>query len=217
MENMHLTTETHFYGSPLEEAKAIVILLHGRRQEINQVSKLSERIGLSEICYILPVAYEQTWYPHGFMAPITKNQPHLDHALEYIEQIISMLRVKEIPREKIAIMGFSQGACLAVEYTLRNPEQISGLISFTGGAFGSDNDNITTPKLKNLNMFILLSIKDADSWVPLDRVVKTAEIFKSCNVDVNLRIYSGAEHNVSDDEIHEAKILLEKMIQGAVN
>ncbi len=196
----------------------IVILLHGRRQEIQQIRKLSEQLSLSEeICYILPVAHEQTWYPHGFMAPIAKNQPHLDHALECIDQIVSMLNVRKIPSTKVVLMGFSQGACLAVEYVLRNPDKLGGLISFTGGAFGAENDNITIPKNKNLNIPVFLSIRDSDTWVPLDRVVKTAKIFKSCNADVNLHIYPGTEHHVSNDEINEARTMLKKFLQGAIN
>jgi predicted esterase len=197
-------------GPPASTASSIVILLHGRNRTTEEMFAIADRIELDAIAYLALAAPGGTWYPKSFLAPIADNQPHLEAALGWIEETVRALEREGRSRREIALVGFSQGACLASEYLVRHPGRWGGLVAFTGGLIGPPgttwpgaSDFIRTP--------MLFVSSDVDAWVPLDRVQESVRAFRAMNASVDERIYPGMDHAVTSDGIAHARVLLERI------
>ncbi len=200
---------------PAAGSSAVIgVLLHGRGQSVTYMFELMQRIALGISC-VAPDACDSSWYPQSFMAPLETNQPHLDWALERVDLAVRSLEARGWPRNRIAFIGFSQGACLAAEYIFRNPSRWAALIAFTGGLVGPQGTVWETSGGDFGGMPSLFSNGDNDPWVPWDRVQKTAEVFRAMNAVVDLRQYPGREHLVNDDEIAAAKDILSRCLERA--
>jgi phospholipase/carboxylesterase len=188
-------------------AAAAAIFLHGRGRNPDDVLELAARIGLPALACVAPAAPQNTWYPDGFMAPLEKNQPHLENALGRVDALVRALMAVGHAPERIAFVGFSQGGCLACEYVFQNPRRWGALVAFTGGLIGAPGE--LRPPAGDLNGTpVLLATADPDAWVPVGRVRETAEAFRRMNARVDERIYPGLEHAVNDDEMAAARALL---------
>lgn len=205
------TTEVSQWGAPPTVAPAAAIFLHGRARSPQDVLALAARISLPSLACLAPAAPEGSWYPQSFLAPRAQNQPWLDRALARVEALVGALgRLGHAP-ERLALVGFSQGACLAAEYVLRHPRRWGALIAFTGGLIGppglrwpAGGDLVGTP--------VLLATADPDAWVPVSRVRETAEVFRAMGATVDERVYPGLEHAVNDEEIEAARALLAPLV-----
>lgn len=196
------------FGAAPAGASLAVVLMHGRDHAPADMIAVAERIALPQAAWLALEAPGGSWYPGRFMEPIAANQPHFDAALDRIDRQVRALEALGLPRSRIALMGFSQGACVACEYVRRHPGRWGALIAFTGGlpgppgsAWADDGDLDGTP--------VLLSNGDHDDWVPWSRVEETAAVFRAMGADVTLRLYPGRAHEVSDDEIREARTILQ--------
>lgn len=192
-------------GKDLEDAERAVIMIHGRGASAGSVLRLSEN--LPEAAYLAPQAAKRTWYPHSFMETKEKNQPHLDSALEKIESIVEKVE-QFLPREKIVLLGFSQGACLTSEYAAQNPEKYGGLIIFSGGLIGEEIGEFSGD-LEETQVFIGCS--ENDPHIPLERVGHTEKVFTDLNADVKKMIYEGNQHTINQDKISEASKIIEEV------
>jgi len=210
--NPHLSMPVHFLGPSPEEVGVATVLIHGRSQQPSDMFAIAERIGLDEMPYIALEAADQTWYPNRFMAPVADNSPWLDFALDSITSALSTLEQMSIKREKVVLLGFSQGACLACEYVYRNAGAYGGLISLTGGLIGPEG--MTWSATANLaGTPILLSNGDQDEWVPLQRTAETSQVFKEMGANhVQLKVFPDRPHLVTDEEIDLARSLLQRLL-----
>src|SRR5215211_5582823 len=125
----HLTQPVYSTGAKLEDASAALILLHGRGATADDILSLATYLDFPQLAYLAPQAEGYTWYPNRFLAPIQQNEPYLSGALSKIDQIVKQVESTGISSEKIFIGGFSQGACLASEYVIRNPRRYGGLLA----------------------------------------------------------------------------------------
>src|SRR5512133_2550119 len=132
----HLTQPVYSTGAKLEDASAALILLHGRGAPADDILSLSNYLDFPQLAYLAPQAEGYTWYPNRFIAPVEQNEPYLSAALARIDEIVKRVEAQHIPVEKIFIGGFSQGACLASEYVIRNPRRYGGLVVLSGGYIG---------------------------------------------------------------------------------
>ena len=195
-------------GAPPDRAKGIVLLIHGRGATADSMLPLADVIAMPDLCYLAPQAEGRTWYPQSFMAPTAVNEPYVSRALARVATIISDILDRGISPEKFAVIGFSQGACLASETVLRNPAAYGFVGVLSGGAIGPPG----TPRdyagsLAGASVF--LGCADRDAHIPLGRVNETTEVFRRMGADVTERIYPGSMHGVNDDEIaHLRKGLL---------
>lgn len=199
-----------FAGQHLKTAEKVLIMLHGRGAEAEDILSLSGHLNISDYALIAPRAENNTWYPYSFMASRQQNEPWLSSAISLISEIVDDLISDGMPRERIYFCGFSQGACLALEYAARHPMQYGGIAAFTGGLIG---DIIKTEDYHGdfLGTPVFIGTSDPDPHVPLDRVNLTAEIFKSLNADVTLKVYKNLGHTISNDEIDSAnKVIFTK-------
>jgi predicted esterase len=198
-------------GELLANASAAMLMIHGRGGGAASILPLLTHLTVPEFAYLVPQAVDATWYPQRFLAPRSANQPHLDSALATMNDILRQIQEAGIPLEKTVILGFSQGACLALEVAARSPKRYGGVIAFSGGLIGADNELIGYPgSLENTPVFIGCS--DIDTHIPEARVHKTAEILTQLGAQVDARIYPGMGHTVNQDEIDAARKLLEAVV-----
>lgn len=186
----------------------VVVLLHGRGAGPENILDLVPRLDRPQFQYVAPAAPNRTWYPFSFMAEIEKNEPHLSRALAQVEMTVEEAEKSGVPREWIVLLGFSQGACLATEFVLRNPSRFGGLIAFSGGAIGPPGTTWNASgSLDGMPAFFGCS--DVDAHVPEIRVRESAALCERMGARVTTKIYPGMGHLVSDDEIAEARKILD--------
>lgn len=191
-------------GHPLKGAAGAMILLHGRGGSADDILGLAGEFELPKFAYLAPQAPGNSWYPHSFLAPIEQNEPWLTAALQTVGRTVEDIVSAGIPREKIVLAGFSQGACLASEFAARHAARYGGIVAFTGGLIGPPG----TPfhfggSFAGTPAF--LGAGDPDAHVPWQRVQETASVFQSMEAEVVLRRYAGMAHTVSREEIAEAR------------
>jgi phospholipase/carboxylesterase len=194
-------------GAPLAEARGAVVLLHGRGGSAEDILGLAGAFDLPELAYLAPQAAAHTWYLTSFLAPREENEPWLSSALNKVGAVVASIEAAGIPRERIVIAGFSQGACLSTEFVASNPGRYAGLIAFTGGLIGPvgmdlrhEGDLAGTPAL-------FLS-GDPDPHVPWQRVADSAKELERMGAKVEAIRYPGKPHSVSADEVERARAML---------
>lgn len=198
-----------FSGVPLSDAKKAIIMLHGRGASAESIISLKDHLKLDDAAIVAPQATNSSWYPYSFMAPDQDNQPALNSALHVIDDVVKDIAAQGIELNQIYFLGFSQGACLALEYTARHAEGYGGIIAFTGGLIGQTLDTLNyTGDFKGTP--ILITTGDPDPHVPVSRVEESVEILKTLNAKVELKVYKGRMHTIQMEEIELANGYLER-------
>ena len=195
-------------GAPLGQGRAVVIMIHGRNAAPANILDLVPRLARPTLTYLAPAAGNRTWYPFSFMAEIEKNEPGLSSALRMLDALVGRVEAAGVARSRIVLLGFSQGACLASEFTVRHASRFGGLIAFTGGLIGPPGTTWNYPGAFD-GMPIFLGSGDPDAHVPADRVSESAGVFSRMGATVTKRIYPGMGHLVNDDEIAMAQELID--------
>ena len=210
MSNLHKGQPVATRGKPLEESRGVVVMMHGRGRDTEDILGVAERIGEETFAYLAPSAKNNSWYPYSFLEPIEKNEPYLSHALEVFDDVVNDLVERGIPRWHIVLAGFSQGACLTAEYAARHAERYGGILLFTGGLIGPPG----TPWAYEGSFDgtpVFLGTSDVDEFVPEERVRESAMVFERMGANVTLRVYPRMGHIVNDDEIAVAKKSLQRV------
>lgn len=198
-------------GVDLADARGAMILLHGRGASAADILSLVEVINRPEISFLAPEAAGKTWYPRSFLAPIEENEPGRTSALGVIAELIGLLGEHGIAPHRVALLGFSQGACLALEFAARIPRRYGAIVALTGGLIGATLDRGQYGgSLDGTPIFIGTS--DVDPFIPLARVEETAEILRELGAEVTERVYPGMAHTINEDEVELARQLLDRMI-----
>lgn len=194
-------------GVPVNEASKALIFLHGRGATAEDIIGLNKHLKIADAAVFAPQATNNSWYPYSFMAPATSNQPALDSALAVIQELVGDITTQGIPLNQIFLIGFSQGACLTLEYISRNAVQYGGAIAFTGGLIG---ETINTSNYKGDfgQTPVFISTGDPDPHVPVSRVTESKEILTTMNANVQVSIYPGRPHTITKEEIDLAKKLV---------
>ncbi|NGP89272.1 alpha/beta hydrolase [Fodinibius halophilus] len=200
-------------GAPAGRAKAGMIMLHGRGATAKSILSLSDEFAQPDVRYLAPQADTHTWYPHPFTDPLTKNQPQLSSALQAVSKLIKQMNNEGIPNEKIVLLGFSQGACLALEYTARYPQRMGGIIGLSGGLIGEKIDPTHyTGDLQDTPVFI--GVGTNDHHLPMARIHQSAKILRQQGANVTKKLYPDTGHKVVEDEIKIVRGLLSKIIHN---
>lgn len=209
----HQNEETVIAGAGHEKAAAAMILIHGRGATAESILMLADEFEEESILYAAPQASGFQWYPYSFLAPTDRNEPGLSSGLQVIFNTITDLESKGIPRKKIIIAGFSQGACLASEFVARHPARYGGLLAFSGGLIGDElsADNYQG-SLHGTPCF--LGCSNIDPHIPLERVHESENILRGMGADAMAKIYKGMGHTINQDEIEEAQIIINSVISG---
>lgn len=198
--------QTLHSGAPLETARAATIMLHGRGASAEDILGIAGELSLPDMAYLAPQANGGQWYPQRFTAPLAANEPWLSDALAAIAELLAHLAAAGIPAERTALLGFSQGACLALEYAARNPQRYLGVAGLSGALIGERTRTDYPGSLAGTP--VLLGCSDVDSHIPLVRVEESAAALRTLGAAVDTRIYPGMGHTINHDEIAAVRAML---------
>jgi phospholipase/carboxylesterase len=194
-------------GKSLKEVEKVLIMVHGRGADACDILGLASHLNVSEFALLAPEATNNTWYPYSFLAKPEQNEPWLSSALDLLKEAVDEATNQGIVTENIYFLGFSQGACLTLEFVTRNAQKFGGVVAFTGGLIG---DKVNTENYSgNFNGTpIFIGTGNPDPHVPLERVNESISILEKMNAKVNLQVYEGRPHTISQDEIEMANRLI---------
>lgn len=194
-------------GPPVADARLVAIMLHGRGASAEDILGLAREFSAPDVAYLAPQAAGSTWYPYSFLSPIRQNEPSLTSALSVIGRITQQLEAQGVAPDRIALMGFSQGACLALEFAARHARRYAVVAAFSGGVIGPPGTARDyagsfdgTP--------VFLGCSDVDPHVPVERVRESADVFRRMGAVVDERIYPRMGHTINSSEIEAVDGLL---------
>ncbi len=219
---MHAAQEIHqgeaLYraGAPLAEARAAVILLHGRGATAHDILTLAAELDEPHVAFLAPQAAGNSWYPYSFLQPIERNEPELSSALHGVAGLVAAVEAAGIPAARIVLGGFSQGACLAAEFVARHARRYGGLLVLSGGVIGPPDTPRTYAGSLD-GMPVLVGCSDVDAHIPLSRVQETADVLRALGGDVTLQVYAGMGHIINQDEIERARALVQAAVRAAAD
>jgi predicted esterase len=194
-------------GPLIEDARIVAILLHGRGATAQDILGLTREFTVRDVAYIAPQAAGSTWYPYPFLVPLQQNEPWLGSALRLVSGLVEDLGKRGVPPDRIAVMGFSQGACLTLEFVARHARRYAAAIAFTGGLIGPPGTTRNySGDLDGTPVFIGSS--DVDAHVPLERVRESTAVLSRMGAQVDERIYPQMGHTINADELEAADVLL---------
>jgi phospholipase/carboxylesterase len=196
-------------GKDLTKESKVLILIHGRGGSAEDILSLASYLNVADFTLMAPQATNNTWYPYSFLVPPVQNEPWLSSALNLLKEIIDDIVAKGISHNKIYFAGFSQGACLTLEFVTRNANQYGGVVAFTGGLIG-DSLNMENYKGDFKHTPVFIGTSDPDPHVPVERVNDTTEILKNMNASVTTKVYKNMGHTISQDEIEQANEIVFK-------
>lgn len=196
-------------GKQTGEATKALVMIHGRGGSADDILSLAKYLPVTDFALFAPQATNNTWYPYSFLAPPKENEPWLSGALAVIKDTVADIQAEGIPPENIYFLGFSQGACLTLEFVTRNATRYGGVAAFTGGLIGDTiyEENYTgdfggTP--------VFIGTSDPDPHVPVERVNASAEILSKLHAAVTKKVYKNMGHTISEDEINTVNELIFK-------
>lgn len=194
-------------GAPIESARLAVICIHGRGASAEDILGLASELRTTDVAYLAPQAAGGSWYPFSFLAPIAQNEPGLSSALGIIDSLIDALNQQGMSTDRVALLGFSQGACLSLEYAARHAARYAAVAGLSGGLIGPPG----TPRTYAGDFAgapVFLGCSDMDPHIPVERVRESAEVFRRMGASVDERIYPRMGHTVNRDELEAVRALV---------
>lgn len=198
-------------GEPVSRARAAMLMIHGRGASAEDILSLASEFDQPGFAYLAPQAAGNTWYPNRFLVPLAENEPWLSSALKFVDEVLTEIINAGIPSERVILLGFSQGACLALEFAARNARRYGGIAGLSGALIGPD-DTPRDYKGSLAGTPVFLGCSDVDFHVSRERVDQTAEILKRLGGEVTERLYPNMGHTINQDEID----FVRGMMQGLV-
>ncbi|WP_255194208.1 alpha/beta hydrolase [Natronobeatus ordinarius] len=213
MDDPHQNQPLERSGASLEDATVAMVLVHGRGARARGMLDLAREVRHDDVAYLAPQAQDGSWYPQLFLAPLEANEPNLSSALRAVGDAIETAVDGGVPRERVVLLGFSQGACLATEFAARNARRYGGVVALSGGLIGPAVDReryegsmAGTP--------VFLGCGDRDPHIPVERVHESAAVFDDLEAAVTDRIYRNVGHTVLSDELTVVRQLLEDVVES---
>lgn len=198
-------------GPALADAQVALLLLHGRGASAEGMLRLADALDVPGVAHLAPQARMRSWYPQSFMAPLDENEPELSSALQVVEDLVAEAGDHGLGPERVVLLGFSQGACLATTYAARTPQRYGGVVGLSGGLIGPEGTDFTFEgSLDDTPVF--LGCSDQDPYIPLSRVEETTEVLGAMGADVTTRIYEGMGHTTNEDELQHVRTLLHRYL-----
>ena len=194
-------------GDPLASARAAMILLHGRGASAEDIMTIAAEIQRNGWAYLAPQAAGSAWYPNPFTAPLERNEPYLSAALDMLSNLVQRVEAT-VPAQRVVLLGFSQGACLTLEWAARHARRYGAVVGLSGGLIGPDGTPRDYPgSFDGTPAF--LGCSDVDPYIGKERVIEASEVFQRIGARATLRLYPGMAHTVSAEEIAEVRALVD--------
>lgn len=195
-------------GKPLDQARAAMVMVHGRGATADSILTLAQELNRPDFAYLAPQASGNTWYPNSFLAPIPSNEPGISSGMRAIQDILDRIEQAGIPAERTMLLGFSQGACLSLEFAARHARRYGGIACLSGGLIGPDGTPRDYPgSLERTPVF--MGCSDVDFHIPAERVEFSGEVIRDLNGEVTVRLYRGMGHTVNEDEIAQVQAIMD--------
>jgi len=198
-------------GEPVSRARAAMLMVHGRGASAEEILTLVDQFAQPGFAYLAPQAAENTWYPNRFLVPLAENEPWLSSALAFVSEVLAEIINAGIPPERIMLLGFSQGACLILEFAARNARRYGGIVGLSGALIGPDD----APRNYSGSLAgtpVFLGCSDVDFHVPKERVDQTAEVLRRLGAEVTERLYPNMDHTVNQDEIDFVRGMMQRLL-----
>jgi predicted esterase len=194
-------------GPSVSEARLVAIAVHGRGAGAADILGLAAELDVPDVAWLAPQAAGMTWYPYSFLSPIPQNEPGISSGLGVLARLVEEAGRAGVPPGRVALMGFSQGACLALEFAARHPALYAGVVGLSGGLIGPPGTPRDYPgSLDGTPVF--LGCSDVDPHIPVERVRESADVFRRMGAAVDERIYEGMGHTVNIDELSAVREIL---------
>lgn len=207
----HTGQPVYVAGAPLERAGAAMLMMHGRGAQAADILTIAAQLNRPDFACLAPQATGKTWYPNRFLVPLAENEPWLSSALAFVGAALARIAAAGIPAERTILLGFSQGACLTLEFAARNARRYGGLVGLSGALIGPDDAPRDYPgSLAGTPVF--LGCSDVDFHVPKERVAETDAVLTRLGGAVTRRLYPNMDHTVNQDEIEFVGGMLEKLL-----
>lgn len=200
-------------GAPLTEASAAMVMVHGRGASAESILTLVPALDRPDFAYLAPQASGGTWYPTSFLAPIPSNEPGISSGMQAIRELLDQVEEAGVTPERTILLGFSQGACLALEFSARHARRYGGVACLSGGLIGPDGTPRDYPgSLEGTPVF--LGCSDVDFHIPKERVELSAQIMQRLGGEVTMRLYPGMGHLVNEDEIEQVQAMMDRVLEA---
>jgi phospholipase/carboxylesterase len=200
-------------GEPLNRARAAMVMLHGRGATAESILTLAADLDQPGFAFLAPQAAGHTWYPNSFLAPIPSNEPGISSGMAAISDVLAKLGEAGVPAERVILLGFSQGACLSLEFVARHARHYGGVAGLSGGLIGPDGaPRDYSGSLAGTPVF--LGCSDVDFHIPKERVHFTAAVLRRLGGSVAERLYPNMGHTVNQDEIDFIRGMMAGLISG---
>jgi len=197
-------------GVELRAARAAMLMVHGRGATADSILTLADLLDAPGFAFLAPQAAGNTWYPNRFLEPLASNEPWLSSALTRLEETLGTIAAAGVPADRTILLGFSQGACLALEFVARHARRYAGAAGLSGGLIGPDNTPRDYPgSLDRTPVF--LGCSDIDPHIPAPRVAHTAEVLTRLGAAVTAKIYKGMGHTINDDELDAVRQMMHEV------
>jgi len=207
----HENTTVFQTGLELYEAKAAMILIHGRGGGAQSILPLLTHINVQGYAFFAPSAQDNTWYPERFIAPREQNEPFLSSALRKVDSVVNTILEGGVSAQRIMLLGFSQGGCLALEYVARYPRRYGGAVALSGGLIGAEGELVGyQPELDGTPIY--LGCSDVDSHIPIARVHESASILEEMGGRVKKQIFPGLGHTINTVEMAITRKMMENVL-----
>ncbi|TMD89064.1 MAG: phospholipase [Chloroflexi bacterium] len=194
-------------GESLDRARAAMILTHGRGASAADIMTIAAEVMFPGVAYLAPQAAGSTWYPNPFTAPLEANEPYLSSALEVLSMLLARV-MQAVPADRVVLLGFSQGACLALEFAARNARKYAGVVGLSGGLIGPDVTPRDYPGAFD-GTPVFLGCSDVDPHIRKDRVAEAAQVLERMGAVTTMKLYPGMGHTVNEDEIEHVRAIVE--------
>jgi predicted esterase len=188
-----------------------MVMVHGRGGSADDILTLSGEVSVPGFAYLAPQAAGNSWYPYSFLSPIAQNEPGISSGLAAVAGVLETIERAGIPAERVILLGFSQGACLSLEFTARAARRYGGIVGLSGGLIGPDG----TPRGYSGSLAgtpVFLGCSDVDPHIPEARVIETATVLRRLGGDVDMRIYPGMGHTINEDELEAVREIMRAVI-----
>lgn len=189
-----------------------MVMVHGRGATAESILTLVPALEMPGFAFLAPQAAANTWYPNSFLAPIQSNEPGITSGIQAIGDVVERILRADIPLKLVMLLGFSQGACLSVEYAARKAGHYGGIACLSGGLIGPDG----TPRRYRGSFdgaLAFLGCSDSDSHVPAARVLETAAVLERMGAEVTTRLYPQMGHLVTEDEIAHVRAMMASLLE----
>jgi len=213
MNDPHAALEPLVSGVPLAEASYALVLVHGRGGNADGMLPIARTGGATDAALIAPRAVGGTWYPKRFLDPMASNEPYLTSALASVSRAVASVIDAGIPPHRIILVGFSQGACLTLEFAARNAQRYGGVAALAGALVGDDAD-VRQDAGDFAGTPILLACGDQDDHIPEAKVRKAATMLAAQGATVDMRIYPGITHTIVGDQIEALRVMVDTVRTG---